>query len=188
VKSKTLKNPEISEEKMKSLRSLFLLPLTIVAFLVAGTAANADPLSITLDSPYQNVGPGQTVTFTATITNLDPTDTMYLNGDSFNLDAPLSLDDSGFWNNSPFSLDPSSSSGDIELFTVSAPFDAVGLYSGSFEILGGDPSDFTDVVGSATFNVNVTPEPSSLLLLGSGLMGLATTVRRRRAQQRAQRA
>jgi hypothetical protein len=168
---------------MKSLRSLLLLPLTIVAFLVAATAANADPLSITFDSPYQNVAQGGTVTFTVTVTNLDPTNTVYLNGDSFNLDAPLSLDDSGFWDNSPLSLGPSSSSGDFELFTVSAPFDAVGLYSGSFEILGGDPSDFTDVVGSANFNVNVTPEPSTLLLLGSGLVGLATTVRRRRAQR-----
>ncbi len=168
---------------MKSLRSLLLLPLTIVAFLMAGTAANADPLSIILDSAYQNVTPGQSVTFTAIITNLDPTNTVYLNGDSSNVDSPLSLDDSGFWANAPLSLDPLSSSEDIELFTVYIPLDATGLYSGSFEILGGDPSDFTDVIGSADFNVNITPEPSSLLLLGSGLVGLATTVRRKRAQR-----
>jgi hypothetical protein len=166
---------------MKISKNLLLLSLAAVAFLLAGTAAKADQLSITLDSPFQNTGTlGGTLTFTATVTNTDPTNTIYLNSESFNLDAPLTLDASGFWTNSPLSLGPLASSGDFELFTVDVPFGApVGLYAGTFEILGGDPSDVTNVIGSVNFNVNVVPEPSSLSLAGIGIVGLIGTLRRK---------
>jgi hypothetical protein len=165
---------------MKISKNLLLLSLAAVAFLLAGTAAKADQLSITLDSPFQNTGTlGGTLTFTATVTNTDPTNTIYLNSDSFNLDV-LTVDDSGFWTNSPLSLGPLDSSADFELFTVDVPFGApVGLYAGTFEILGGDPSDVTNVIGSVNFNVNVVPEPSSLSLAGIGIVGLIGTLRRK---------
>ncbi len=59
----------------------------------------------------------------------------------------------------------------------------LGLYAGAFEILGGDSSDFTDVVASANFDVNVTPEPASFVLLFTGvaligLLGFRGTLRR----------
>jgi hypothetical protein len=178
------------DKSMKSLKNLLVFSLAVVGFLLAGTAAKADPLALNLDSPNQSGIDGQTLTFYGNITN-DSSGTIYLNSDSYNVDLPLTLDDSGFVNNAPLSLDPGASSGDIELFAVTIPLGtANGLYLGnSFEILGGDPSDNTDVVGSAEFSVNVnnaptgegnsTPEPSSLVLLLTGMAVLAGTLRRR---------
>jgi hypothetical protein len=161
-------------ENMKN--RLFVLSLAIAAFLMAGTAAKADPLSIVFNSPSQLTLPGNTLTFDVTVYNTDPANTIFLNSDSYNIDAPLTLDDgsstftTGFWAFAPLSLAPSSSSGDFELFTLTIPYGTpYGLYTGSFEILGGDTNSDQNVVGTADFDAYVTPEPSSLSLLGIGL-------------------
>ena len=161
---------------MKSLRRMLAPSLAITAFLMAGAAAYADPLTIAFDAPFQSGYGGETLTFSANVTNTDPVDTIDLNSDSYNVDSPLVLDDSGFWNNAPLSLGPSSSSGDIELFTILVSLGTpLGLYEGSFEILGGvDPTSDLDEVGKASFDVNVyaAPEPGSFLLLATGLLAL----------------
>jgi hypothetical protein len=63
------------------------------------------------------------------------------------------------------------------------PFAIDGHYAGSFAILGGSDVGAGDLLGSANFNVDViggaVPEPSNLVLLLSGLVGLGTTLRRR---------
>jgi hypothetical protein len=167
---------------MKSFPTVLAASLTCAVLLAGGRPAKADPypLSLALDAAFQSGTPGETLTFNVDITNLDPVDTIYLNADSYNLDSPLSLDDTGFFANAPFFLDPSTASGDFELFTVSIPIEApLGIYTGSFEIVGGGPTDDTDVVGSADFDVDVTPEPSSLLLLATGLMVLGGLAKRK---------
>jgi hypothetical protein len=166
---------------MKRLRSWLLPSLTIVAFLLPGMAAKADPLplSINLDSPFQMGVGDQTLTFDVNLINTG-TSLVFLNGDGFNLTSPLTLDDSGFWNNSPFFLAASGASGDFELFTVFIPaVTPQGLYTGTFEILGGGDGNAQEVLGDATFDIEVTPEPSSLLLLGTGLLALGILMARK---------
>jgi len=167
---------------MKSLMRLQVLPLAMGCFLLGGAAAKATPLSITLLAPFQSGAPS-VFAFDATVTNTS-SQTVYLNADSFNVDAPLSVDDSPF-NSYPFFLTPAGSGASDSytgvLFNVDVPpATPIGLYSGAFEIIGGGPSDTTDVAGSAVFNVLVTPEPSSLILLLGGLAGLGGLLRRRR--------
>jgi hypothetical protein len=172
-----LKNERTLEKKMKKLSSLPVLFLTTACFLLAGTAAKADILSITLAMPFQSV-PGTVFAFDATVTN-NSSQTVYLNADSSNVDSPLSVDDSPYLDNYPLSLGAGASFTGV-LFNVDVPLTTPeGLYSGSFEILGGtNPADDTDVAGAANFNVYV-PEPTSLILLFTCLAGLGGSLRRR---------
>jgi len=156
-----------------------LLALSILALFAPG--CRADSFLFTLSSPTQSIpGSGGTLTFAATVTNTSTTDTDYLNADSSSVDSPLTLDDTDFFSNFPLSLGPGESfTGD--LFTISVPAGTTpGLYAGSFEILGGTgPGDFTDTLATANFNVNATPEPSSLLFLVTGISAGTVVLRRR---------
>jgi hypothetical protein len=173
-----LNNDRIWEKRMKSFRNLLVLSLAAGGLLLAGTAAKADPLTITLDSPYQ-AGPQSVFTFDGTITNTSGA-TVYLNGDFFLLDSPLTYDDTDFVNNAPPTLDAGASSPDIALFTVTVPFGTpMGLYTGTFQILGGGNNSASDVVASANFDIQVTPEPPGFLLLATGLLALGALARRK---------
>jgi hypothetical protein len=167
------------EKKMKSLRFLLVLSLTVAGFLLAGTAAKADTV-LTLVSPNPS-GYGPVFEFDGILTNTGDA-TVYLNGDNYFGDLPIAaFDGSPFYTNAPLFLDPGATTGIIELFTITAPPYGPGsnFYTGTFLILGGGDSGASDVLASEDFSINVLPEPSSLVLMLTGMAGLAGTLRRR---------
>jgi len=175
------KSKRIMEENVKRTGSLLILSLAIACFLLAGTAAKADSLSIVLSAPFQEAS-ASVFAFDGTITNISGV-TEYLNGDNTYVDSPLIFDDSPFIIDAPLTLGPGGSYTGL-LFNIDAPQGTPEvLYTGSFQILGGpdNSSELNPMESPVPFDVQVTPEPTSFLLLASGLAGLLTTIRLRKA-------
>jgi hypothetical protein len=150
----------------------------IGAVAAIAPAALADSITISLSDSSQSTVAGGTLDFYATIsapfTNAAPE---FLNSDGSNIDSPLNtsaIDDNGFLLNF-YEVDPGQIVSGL-LFAVNVPQGTPGgIYSGSFLIYGGeDGGTFTadDLLGTATFDVNVTPEPPSWQLLAMALLSL----------------
>jgi hypothetical protein len=174
---------------MKGLKGFSLLSVAIAALILSDPAAKAGSYTITFVSTDQSAIAGDMVEFDATIINLDPDNSLYLNGDNVaSLDSPLTLDDTAFWN-IPYPLSPAGDSGDSytgALFDVTVPVGtSPGTYTGDFQVLGGSNGGADDLLGDEDFTITVegaaspVPEPSSLLVLLSGMAGVVGTLRRR---------
>jgi len=140
---------------MKGLKYFLLLSLASTILLLSAPAANADTYTFVFTNPDQSAVAGDIVEFDATITNLDPSNGLYLNFDNLaSLDAPLILDDTAFWN-IPYPLD----SGDGytgPLFDVTVPLGtAAGTYEGEYQVFGGSNTDASDLLGDEPFTITV---------------------------------
>ena len=161
------------------------------AALLIATAARADTVTFSLNPSTVSAAPGGTATYTATLSapgsNAAP---VFLNGDTITFAGPtdITFDDGDLFGNFPAALNPGDSDTDA-LFTASIPAgEAPGSYIGSFVLQGGadgnaqgrlDTEQFTLNISASTPS-SVTPEPSSYMLLSSGLLAtLALSLRKR---------
>jgi hypothetical protein len=156
---------------MKFFRAI-LMTVAILA-LATSTVAFAD--TITLDNANQSGLAGNTFTFTGTYTG--NADNILQSGIHWTTASPLCdlgecLTGDGF-----LTLTGDQSGGISSFFDIFIdPSVGPGFYAGQYTLEDGDGN----VLTSADFSVTVaTPEPGSLALLGSGLLGLGGVIRRK---------
>ena len=174
-----------------------LIRLVFITTILAAVSVNARASIIAaLEFSSQTGNPGDTLTFTVTLTNSSATDQIWLNGvGTTSSSSALSIDTSLFNTNAPFFLDPLEVSVPFDIFQVTIDPSAVpGPYIGSFvSIEGGADAgagtafdDLVDIPFDVTVSSGVTsaPEPSNFGILAVALGVLAGAKARRHRTRR----
>lgn len=175
------------------MRNLTHLSLVLCLATVFGASARTTPLTISFSGPVFPLTPAENdVAVSATFTNTDLIDTIFLNSDSLSVPGASAVNDE-FFTNVPESLGPGEVTSLIEVFRFDVQPNAPGGTStGTYQLYGGvgDANQFNfDLVASQTFDVNIqgvstpaaVPEAASFALVGFGLMAISVVARRRRA-------
>jgi hypothetical protein len=183
----------------KSLTASLAAALCCLAFPASAQTLTITPSNATVTAGVASftVTKGSTFTFLVSLTSTGGT--LSLNSDNADfftgpgateLNPPtssgtLALDDSIFFNTLPKTLPGTQSN--VSLFTVTAGTSAVtGTYTGDFTVQGAPSPDTatTNDLATVNFSINVapapTPEPSSLIVEGLGLLGLSALIIKRR--------
>ncbi len=172
---------------MKTKFKQLLVVLAVLAVLVMAPAAvKADPVIFTLDDAVSVAAGSTSSALIATMSNGGPP-RVWLTGWGFTFSSPSLSADETLLGSLPFFLDSGGSYGPTGLFAVIAQAGlAPGIYSGSITIFGSHTEGGTDMEFTQDFLITVTggqqaiPEPATMILLGSGLLGAAAARRRQR--------
>jgi len=184
--------------------SLLVPAALMLALLPSAPCAAQTGLGFTLATPTITAGTSatsQVFTFNGTLTNTSSAP-LYLNGDLFTMDAPLSGDDSAFADVFLLPTDPSGNplpsptlgmgqSLSLALFNITVPAGtALGAYSGLFEIQGGATSSDFGLLAAQSFTVTTSAKPApavpevpsgSALVVGLLMTAGLVAARRRKA-------
>lgn len=180
-------------ESIHTLWSLFLpsgsfkrkaVQLLLAAFLLTCLAhankVHADPLVLTINNPVQNIPYNGTALFFGSLSNQTP-ETIFIDSFAFNRNPPIIGGGVFFDITLPSTLSGMASTGDIQLFSFEGSPDTIlnGIFVINYHTAS---APGVSLMATADFNVNVTPvpEPATLLLLGTGIAGLAGVRSRRR--------
>jgi hypothetical protein len=158
--------------------------LCAVLLLLYSTSAKAQFL-LSYDQIDMSAAPGQTVTFSGTLTNQGSSE-VFLNGDSYTFSYnDLTLDDTPFFTYAPLSLQ-AGQSWHGSLFNIGvSPTASSGDYMGDFAIIGGADGSAQDELNRQSFIVSVlpssqTPEPNVAVTLCTGLLAFGGMFLRKR--------
>jgi hypothetical protein len=154
----------------------------VIVLLTSANQTNADTVTLTLTDPVQTGTIGTTLSFTGILTNTG-TESVLIDTSGLVLD-PFTTSQNLIFSAGALTLAPGQSTGEILLFTVTidpaiaAPSTIIGFFSvGRSSTVDGQLA-----IQEFSINVEAIPEPMTLLLLGTGLVGVAVRAVRMKRQ------